>query len=233
MRLSLLLQRCLPGRNVRMLRKVEDTIVGVGMEVAKGAMTTTPKVDVEDMREEAEGMVIGVVEEEVPEGGRCRETGETKVEEGEAVTIRAIIKMQEVVRGEEGGVVMGEEGTTKAASRTLATMEEEEVVTMTITTMMEAGIRTGAWVEEVVEGGEEEVEEGVDREEAGELEGGRILTKEDSLSSSFSMAGRTTTKLALINSDTTLAKIQYASQQSALRDQLHIMREQIFNALLF
>lgn len=197
MRLSLLLQRCLPGRNVRMLRKVEDTIVAVGMEVARGATTTTPKVDVEDMREEEEE--TGEVEEEAPEGGRCREAGAIKVEEGEAVIIKAIIKMQEVVRGEEGGVVMEEQGTTKAASRTLATMEEE-VVTTTITTMMEAGNRTGGWVEEVVEGGEEEVEE------AGEVGGGRILTKEDSLSSSFSMVGRTTTKLALINSDTTRAK---------------------------
>lgn len=211
MRLSLLLQRCLPGRNVRMLRKVEDTIVAVGMEVARGATTTTPKVDVEDMREEEEE--TGEVEEEAPEGGRCRELGEIKVEEGEAVIIRAIIKMQEVVRGEEGGVVMVEQGTTKAASRTPATMEEE-VVTMTITTMMEAGIRTGGWVEEVVEGGEEEVEE------AGEVGGGRILTKEDRLSSSFSMVGRTTTKLALINSDTTRAKRQYVSQGRTLRDQL-------------
>lgn len=161
MRLSLLLQRCLPGRNVRMLRKVEDTIVAVVMEVARGATTTTPKVDVEDMREEE----TGEVEEEAPEVGRCREAGAIKVEEGEAVTIKAIIKMQEVVRGEEGGAVMEEQGTTKAASRTLATMEGE-VVTTTITTMMEAGIRTGGWVEEVVEGGEEEVEE------AGEVEGG-------------------------------------------------------------
>lgn len=233
MRLSLRLQRCLPGRSVRMLRKVEDTMVGVGMEVAGGATITTPKVAVEDMKEEGERMGTGEAKEEAPEGERCREAWETEVEEREAVIIRAIIKIQEVVREEEGEVVMEEEGTTKAASRTLATMEEEEVVTMTITTKMEAGIRRGAGLADVEgEGEEEAVEEEEDKEEAGEEEGGRILTKEDSLNSSSNMAGSTTTKPALINSNTTLAKeTVWGTAAETPRDRLHIICEQILNAL--
>lgn len=70
MRLSLLPQRCPPGRSVRMLPRAEDTM---GTEAAGGATITTPKVAVEDMREEAEeDMATGEVEEE---GGRCREAG--------------------------------------------------------------------------------------------------------------------------------------------------------------
>lgn len=90
MRLSLLLQRCPPGRSVRMLPKAEDTMVGVGTEVAGGATTTTPKVAAEDMREEVEedmeteeveeDMETGEVEEEeVAEGGRCKGAGEMEV----------------------------------------------------------------------------------------------------------------------------------------------------------
>lgn len=76
MRSSLLPQRCPPGRSVRMLPRAEDTMVGVGMEAAEGATITTPKVAVEDMREEAEeDMETGEVEEEAAEGGRCREAG--------------------------------------------------------------------------------------------------------------------------------------------------------------
>lgn len=137
------------------------------MEVAGGATITTPKVAVEDMKEEGERMGTGEAKEEAPEGERCREAWETEVEEREAVIIRAIIKIQEVVREEEGEVVMEEEeeeGTTKAASRTLATMEEEEVVTMTITTKMEAGIRRGAGLADVEGEGEEEAVEEEERE---------------------------------------------------------------------
>lgn len=205
MRLSRLLRRCPPGRSVRMLPKAEDTMLGVGMEAAGGATITTPKVAVEDMREEAEEDMEKGEAEEVLEGGRCREAGEKEVEEGEAITVRATIKTQEVIRGEEGEVVTEEEGTTKEASRTLATMEEE-VVTMTITTKMEAGIMRGVGVEEVGGAGVEEVEEEEDKEVAGEGEGVRILTKEDSLNSSSNMAGSTTTKLALIKADTTLVE---------------------------
>ncbi len=135
MRLSLHLQRCPLGRSARMLPKAEDTTVGVGMEAAGGAMIITLKVAVEDMKEveEEEDMETGEAEEEVPEEGRCREAGEMELEEGEAV-IRATIMMQEVIRGEEGEVVM-EEGTIKEASRTLATMEEE-ALTMKATTKM-------------------------------------------------------------------------------------------------
>lgn len=204
MRLRRLLQRCRLGRSARMPPKVEDTMVGVGMEATGGATITTPKVAVEDMREEAEeDMETGEAEEEAAEGGRCREAGEMEVEEGEAVTIRATIKMQEVIRGEEGEVVT-EEGTTKEASRMLATMEEEEALTMTTTNKTETGIRREVGVEEVGEAGEEEVEEEEeDKEEAGEGEEARILTKEVSLNSFFSTAGSTTTKLVLIKADTT------------------------------
>lgn len=140
MRLSRLLRRCPPGRNVRMLPKAEDTMVGVGTEVAGGATITTPKVAEEDMREEAEAdMETEEVEEEAAGGGRCREAGETEVEEEEVVTTKATTKMQEAIRGEEGEAVTEEEGTTKEASRTLVTTVGEEAVTMTITTKMEAG----------------------------------------------------------------------------------------------
>lgn len=212
MRLSRLLQRCPPGRSVRMLPKAEDTTVEVGMEAIGGATITTPKVDVEGMREEVdleEYAATGEAEEEeVPEEASCREAGETVVEEGEEVTIRATFQMQEVIRGEEGEVGTEELGTMKELSRNLASMEEEEEeeVTMTVTTKMGAGIRRGEGVEEVGVAGEEEVEEEEDKEEVGEGEGGIILTKEDSLNSSSNMAGNTTAKLALIKADTTLAE---------------------------
>lgn len=207
MRLSRLLRRCPPGRNVRMLPKAEDTMVGVGTEVAGGATITTPKVAEEDMREEAEvDMETEEVEEEAAGGGRCREAGETEVEEEEVVTTKATTKMQEAIRGEEGEAVTEEEGTTKEASRTLVTTVGEEAVTMTITTKMEAGSRRDPRVEGVEGAGEEEAEEEGDKVEAGEGEGARILTKEDSLNSSSNMAGSTTTKLALIKADTTLVE---------------------------
>ncbi|KAI9525091.1 hypothetical protein NQZ68_012605 [Dissostichus eleginoides] len=188
--------------------KAEDTTVGVGMEAAGGSTTNTPKVDVEDMREEE------VEEEEAAEGGRCREAGEKEVEEGEALTTRATIKMQEVIRGEEGEGATEEEGTTKQAFRTLLSTEEAEAVTMTITIRREAGVEevAGAGEEEAeeqeqeqVEEEEEEQEEQVeeDKVEAGEGEGGRILIKEDSLNSSSNKAGSTTTKLALLKADNT------------------------------
>lgn len=207
MRLSRLLRRCPPGRSVRMLPKAEDTMVGVGTEVAGGATITTPKVAEEDMREEAEAdMETEEVEEEAAGGGRCREAGETEVEEEEVVTTKATTKMQEAIRGEEGEAVTEEEGTTKEASRTLVTTVGEEAVTMTITTKMEAGSRRDPRVEGVEGAGEEEAEEEGDKVEAGEGEGARILTKEDSLNSSSNMAGSTTTKLALIKADTTLVE---------------------------
>lgn len=190
-----------------MLPKAEDTMVGVGTEVAGGATITTPKVAEEDMREEAEAdMETEEVEEEAAGGGRCREAGETEVEEEEVVTTKATTKMQEAIRGEEGEAVTEEEGTTKEASRTLVTTVGEEAVTMTITTKMEAGSRRDPRVEGVEGAGEEEAEEEGDKVEAGEGEGARILTKEDSLNSSSNMAGSTTTKLALIKADTTLVE---------------------------
>lgn len=223
MRLSRLLQRCPPGRSVRMLPKAEDTMVGVATEAAGGATITTPKVAVEDMREEAgEDMERGEVEEEVAEGGRCRVAGEKVVEEVEVVTTRATIKIQEVIRGEEGEVVTEEEETTKEASRTLDTMEEAAVaaVTMTTTTKMEAGTRREAGVEEVGGAGGEEAEE--DKEEAGEGEGegARILTKEDSLNSSSNMAGSTTTKPALIKADTTLVEDAVRGHRSRVHSKI-------------
>lgn len=207
MRLKLRLQRCQPGRNVRMHHRVEDSMVGVGMEVAGGAMITIHKVAVEDMKEEGGGTGTGEVEGEVAEEERCRGAWETEAEAegGEAVIIRDIIKM-EVVRGEGGEGVMEGEGTTRAASKTLATMEEE--VTMTTTTKMEIGIRRGV-VLAGLEGdgeGEAEEEEGGHKEGAGGAEGGSILTKEDSSNSSSNMAGSTTTRLASVNSNTTPVK---------------------------
>ena len=151
MRSSRLLQRCPPGRSVRTLPKAEDTTVEVGMEAVGGATITTPKVDVEGMREEVdleEDAATGEAEEEVPEEASCREAGEKVVEEGEGVTIRATFQMQGVIRGEEGEVGTEELGTMKELSRNLASMEEEEV-TMTVTTKMGAGIRRGEGVEEV------------------------------------------------------------------------------------
>lgn len=205
---------------------------GVGMEEAGEATIITPKVAVEDMKEEAEeDMETEEAEEEAPEEGRCREAGE--MEEGEVVTIRATIMMLEVIRGEEGEGVM-EEGTIREASRTLATMEEEEaaVVIMTVTTKTEIGTKREVGVEEVGGAGEEEVEE--DKEEAGEGEGDKILIKEDSLSSSSNMVGSTTTKLALIKADTTLVEdtVWGIAAESTQRLTAYI-QIQILNALPF
>lgn len=203
MRLSLLLQRCPPGRSVKMPPRVEDTTVGVGRQVAGEATITTPTVAVEGTTEE--DMETGDLEEVVAEQGRCME--EMEVEEGEAVTTRATIRMQEFITEEEAEVVTEEQETTKEVSRTVGIMgEEEEGVTMTITTKMEAGIRREAGVEEVGEAGEGEAEE-EDKGEAGEEEGGKILTKEDSSNSSSNTVVSTTTKLALIKADTTQVKV--------------------------
>lgn len=165
MKLSLLLQRCPPGRSVRMLPKAEDIMVQVGMEVVGEAMITTSKVAVEDMREELEEDMETGEAEEAPEGERFREAGEMEVEQGEVVTFRATIQIQEVIRAKEGEEVTEEEEITKEVSRTQATMVEE--VTMTLTTKMEAGIRRESGGEEVGGAGEEGVEE-QDKEEAGE-----------------------------------------------------------------
>jgi len=229
--------RCPPGRSARMLPKAEETMVEVGREAAGGATITNPKVAAEDMTEDMETGEVEEEEEEeeeawgvaaAAEGERCRAAG-TVVEEGEAVTTRATIKMLGI-KGEEGEVateeeveveeeeeevvvVEEEEGTTQEASRTLATMEEQ-AVTMTTTNKMEAGIRREEGVEEVAGAGEEEAEQEKQQQEQqeqqevedGEGEGGRVLTKEDSLNSSSNMAGSTTTKLALIKADTTLVE---------------------------
>lgn len=101
MRLSLLLQRCLPGRNVKTLLKGGDTTVGLGKEVARGAITSTPNVAVEDMKEEGVSM-------------ETRGEGEEEA----------------IIRGEQGEeVAMEEGGTIRATSRTLDTMEEEATMT--------------------------------------------------------------------------------------------------------
>lgn len=201
MRSSLLLQKCPPGRNVRMPPRVEDTTVGVGMQVAGEAMIITPKAVVEATTEDME---TGELEEVAAERERCME--EMEVEEGEAVTARVTIRMQEVIREEEEAeVVTEEEGTTKEACRTLGIMGEEAATT-TITTKTQAGIRREAGVEEAGEAGEGGAEEEEDKGEAGEEEGGRILTREDSLNNSFNTVVSTTTKLVLIKEDTTLVK---------------------------
>lgn len=194
--MSRLLQRCPHGRSVRMLPKVVDTTAVVGMEAAGGATITTPTVAVEAMRREEEK---GAGEEEVAEAARCREAGGMEVEGGEVVITRATIKTEEVIRVEvaEEAIEEGEGGTTKEGSRNPATMEAVEV-TMTVTTKMGAGTRREAGVEEAEE---EEAEE--DKGVGGEGEEARILTKEDSLNSSFNMADSTTTKQALIKADTT------------------------------
>lgn len=140
---------------------MEDT------EVAEGAMITTPKEAVEAMREEVEEDTRTGEEEEVGEGGRCRETGGMEGEGG--VTARATIKMREVTTGEEG-----EEDTAEEASKIPAIMEEEEEVVEGVTTtitakMVGAGTRRGEGAGEVVGAGGEE-----DKEVAGGAEGVRI-----------------------------------------------------------
>lgn len=136
MRLSLPLQRCHPGRNVRMLPK-EATTAEVGMEVGGAVTTSTPKVVEGDMREEGE------------EGTR-----EAEGEEQEGATNRVV---------EEEEEAMAEEAT-RATFRTPDTTAVE--VTTTTTTRTEAGIMRGVGVEEpgeqedvVVEEAEEAGEE--------------------------------------------------------------------------
>lgn len=206
MKSNLLLQRCPLGRSVKMPQWAEATMVGVGTQAAGEAMITTPKVAVEATTEE--DMETRELEEVAAERGRFME--QMEVEEGEAVTTRATIRMHEVIREEEAEVVMEEEGTPREAFWTLGIMGEEveEVVTMTITTKTEAGIKREAGVEGVGEAGEGEAEEEEeeDKGEAGEEEVGRILTREDSLNSSSNTGVSTTTKLALIKADTTLVK---------------------------
>lgn len=192
-----LLQRCLHGRSVRMLPKAVDIMVGAGTEVEGAVTTTTPTAAAEAMRREGE--------EEGAEGGRCRVAGGTAVEEeeeeGEAVTTRVTIKTLEVIMGVEGEVgIEEEEGTTKEASRSQVTMEVAGV-TMTTTTKTEAGIRTEAGPEEA-----EDAEDEEDKGEAGEGEEARVLTKEDSLNSSFNMADSTTTRPASPTAGTTPAE---------------------------
>lgn len=188
MRLSLRLQRCPPGRSVKMLPKLEDTMAAVGMEVAGEDTITALKV------------AVGAMRGEPGEEDTGREEVEEEVEEGEAVTTRATIRMQEVITGEEEEEVMEE--TTKEASRIPTTMEEEAAAA----TMTAVITKTEVAVEEV--GGVEEEEEGEeeDKEGAGEEEGGRILTKEDSLNSSSSMVGSITARLALVKADIILAE---------------------------
>lgn len=147
MRSSLLLQRCLPGRNVRTLPKeatTEGTMAEAGMEVGGGATTSIPKAVEGDMSEEEVG-------EEV--------RGEAEGEEPEGATIRAVREEEEAM----------EEEATRATSRRLDTMAVED--TMTLTTRTETGITRGAGVEDLEEGEDAVVEE---VEEAGEEEGGRI-----------------------------------------------------------
>lgn len=143
MRLSPLLQRCLPGRNVRMLPKeltTEATTAEVGMEVGGGATTSTPKVVEGDMRGEGE-----------------EATGEAEGEEQEGATTRVV---------EEEAT---EEETTRATFRTLDTTAVED--TTTTTTRTEAGTTRGVGVEDLEEGEGVVVEvgEGAGEEEEGRI----------------------------------------------------------------
>lgn len=81
------------------------------------------------------------------------------------------------------------------------TLLSKEEYTMTITTMMEAGIRRGVGEGEVGGAGA-----GVVEEEAGEEEVVRISTKEDSLNSFSNMVGSITTKLDLTKADIILVE---------------------------
>lgn len=176
--------------------EVEDT------EAAEGVMITTPKEAVEAMREEVEEdtRTGEGEEEEVVEGGRCREIGGTEGEGG--VTARATIKKREVTTGEKGEE--GEEDTAEEASKIPAIMEEEVVegVTTTITAKMAgAGTRRGEGAVEVVGAGGEE-----DKEVAGEAEGVRILIKGDSLNSSSNMEANSTASLASVRAETSAAE---------------------------
>lgn len=136
MRLSLPLQRCHPGRNVRMLPK-EATTVEAGMEVGGAVTTSTPKVVEGDMREEGE------------EGTR-----EAEGEDQEGATNRVV---EEEAMAEEA---------TRATFRTLDTTAVEDTTTTTTRTeagiMRGVGVEEPGEREDVVveaaaeEAGEEE-----------------------------------------------------------------------------
>lgn len=208
MRSSLRLQRCRPGRSVRMPLKVEGTTAG-DTGAAEGATITTHTVAVEVTKEE--DMKKGEAEEPVAEGGRCREDGEMALEEGEGGTASLTTKKQEVM-GEEGE----EEEPTKGDSRIRAFMEGVGVTTAAIT-RMGAGTRKEAGAVEV-EGAGGEVAEEV-KAEAGGGEGVRISTKEDSLNSSSNMEGSSTAKLASTKADTTPVEGTVLGHRS--RDQIN------------
>lgn len=172
-------------------------MAAVGTEVAGEDTITALKV------------AVGAMRGEPGEEDTGREEVEEEVEEGEAVTTRATIRMQEVITGEEEEEVMEE--TTKEASRIPTTMEEAAADTMmAVITKTEVAVEEVEGVEEEEEGEEE------DKEGAGEEEGGRILTKEDSLNSSSSMVGSIIARLALVKADIILAEGR-AAQQSPRR----------------
>lgn len=203
MRSSRRLQRCHPGRNVRMPLKVEGTTVGL-TGAAEGATIAFHTVAVEAMKEVVEGdMKTGGAEESVAEEGRCREAGERELEGEEVGTARVTTKMQEIIMGEAGEEVIREGEPTKEDSRIRAFTGEEEA-TPTVIARTGAGTRKEAAAVEAEGAGAEAAEEV--KVEAGGVEEVRISTKEDSLNSFSNMEGSSTTRLASIKADTTPAE---------------------------
>ncbi|KAF6737434.1 hypothetical protein FQA47_001025 [Oryzias melastigma] len=166
--------------------KAEDTM-GVGTEAAGGAM-----------KEQVGAMMTGLAEEEEVEGGRCRAAGGM---EGAGT----------MMQGGEGAMELV--GVDRGPSRILVTMEEE-AVTMTTTTRMEAGIRNGVGAAEVEGDVEEEAEEG--RVVVGGAEEGLVSIKEVNLNSFFNMGGNNLTRLVSTRAETTAAEGQREPPSSHL-----------------
>lgn len=155
--------------------------MGVGTEAAEGAM-----------KEQEGAMKTGLAEEEEVEGAECRAAGGREVE-GEGAGI--------MMRGEEEATEL--EGVDRGPSRILVTTEEE-AVTMTTITRMEAGNRNVVGAVE----GEGDVEE--EAEEAKVVVGGAeeapVSVKGVNLNSFFSMGGNSLTRPVSIRANTTTAE---------------------------
>ncbi|KAB5561894.1 hypothetical protein PHYPO_G00011760 [Pangasianodon hypophthalmus] len=154
-----------------------------------------------------------ILEEDIKAGTKVKDTKVevgikvkvTKVEVGikvKVTKVEGVIKVKDTkVEGTKEGIkgkdtkVEGIKGVTKGRATlvevTKGVNKVKKVVTK-VTTKMEGDNRSAEEVEGVVEGEDEEDEVG--KAEAGVEEGGRILTKEGSLSSSSNMAGISITR---------------------------------------
>lgn len=214
------LQRCLRGRNGKMVHRgaAEDSTTPVveEEEVVDEVAMTSSRAAVEVMTEEVVAAEVG---EQTTVGVKLRGTGRTALAEVDTRVITRMVDIEAVMEEEAEELAIMEasrvrdtkEEATKEASKDRGTQEEATKAEVLVSSMR-ATIRTEVDTKREVEGavvgvedGEEEEEE-VGREEDGVEEEGRILTKAGSLSSSFSKVGNSITRPALDREDSLLAE---------------------------